>query len=153
MRLDRAMHKCWWTALFEDMCRVDSQIFKWRLHFLIQIIVLAEWERGGGAKETKKVWASSNLIQGVWATPKYFEPLLRPAHWILHFSSLWGNLLVYELVANPLHPFYVTSQVSMALSLTFSLFFDADLVGRRQLAIQQAFQGFVKLFIHSLVGC
>jgi hypothetical protein len=60
---------------------------------------------------------------------------------------------VYKLVANPLHPFYVTSQVLMALSLTFSLFFAAYLVGRRQLEIQQAFQGFVKLFIHSLVGC
>ncbi len=55
-----------------------------------------------------------------------------------------GDSFVYELVANPLHPFYVTSQVLMALSLTFSLIFAADLVGRRQIAIQPAFQVFIK---------
>jgi hypothetical protein len=41
MRLDPAMHNV--DGFIKDMCHVNSQIFKLRLHFLIQIIVLAVW--------------------------------------------------------------------------------------------------------------
>ncbi len=42
MRLDRAMHSVdGQEALITGMCRVDSQIFLCRLHYFIQIIVLA----------------------------------------------------------------------------------------------------------------
>jgi hypothetical protein len=42
-RMDRAMHNVngHWTGLSKHMCRADSQIFYWRFHFLIQVIVLA----------------------------------------------------------------------------------------------------------------
>ncbi len=35
------MHSVDRQALSKDMCHVDFQIFKWLLHFLIQIIVIA----------------------------------------------------------------------------------------------------------------
>jgi hypothetical protein len=103
---------------------------------------------GGEAKESdnKKGLGLFEFNPGRLGDTKIFSAPVEAGSLNPPFLFPVGDSFVYKLVANPLHPFYVTSQVLMALSLTFSLFFAADLVVRRLIAI-------IKLFNDSLVGC
>ncbi len=84
----------------------------------------------GGAKESdnKKVLGLFEFIPGHLGDTKIFSAPVEAGSLNPPFLFPVRDSLVYELVANLLHPFYVTSQVLMSLSLTFSLFFAADLV-------------------------
>ena len=60
----------------EDMCRVDSQIFSWRLHYFIQIIVLAACLQKTGGFACK--WPLARVkFASVWLSHQQFQRIFQ----------------------------------------------------------------------------